>query len=126
MSLQEKYRKVLNMGEEFNAKDGFVEELDGLLKVGGVVETQFMKDRMWDKIKEIGGENPSDIQADIKVEVTDYYAKHVVKKGESLSLIAKDYFGDPMKYKEIFEANKDKIKDPNVIFPDQELTIPFA
>lgn len=126
MSLQEKYRKVLNMGEEFNAKDGYVEELDGVLKVGGVVETQFMKDRMWDTIKEIGGENPSDIQADIKVEVTDYYAKHVVKKGESLSLIAKDYFGDPMKYKEIFEANKDKIDDPNVIFPDQELTIPFA
>jgi nucleoid-associated protein YgaU len=64
--------------------------------------------------------------ADIKVEITDYYHKHTVAKGESLSKIAKHYYGDPMKYKAIFEANTDKLKDPNLIYPDQELVIPFA
>lgn len=125
MSLQDKYRPVLNLGEEFGVKDGYVEELDGLLKIGGTAPTQYHKDKMWDKIKEIGGESPTDLEADIKVEITDYYAKHTVQKGESLSLIAKHYYKDPMKYPTIFDANTDILKDPNVIHPDQVLTIPF-
>ncbi len=126
MSLKEKYQPVLNLGEKFEVKDGYVEELDGLLKIGGVARTQYHKDLMWDKIKEIGGDPPSDLEADIKVEITDYYHKHTVQKGESLSKIAKHYYGDPMKYKAIFEANTDILKDPNLIYPDQELVIPFA
>ena len=126
MSLQDKYKSVLQLGQEFEVKDGYVEELDGLLKIGGVAKTQYHKDLMWDAIKKIGGDSPSDLMADIKVEVTDYYHMHTVKKGESLSKIAKLYYGDPMKYKEIFSANTDKLKDPNVIHPDQNLVIPFA
>ncbi|MCH2084177.1 MAG: LysM peptidoglycan-binding domain-containing protein [Saprospiraceae bacterium] len=126
MSLQDKYRSVLNLGTEFEAKDGYVEELDGVLKIGGTVQTQYQKDRMWDKIKEIGGESPSDLKADIKVENTDYYHKHTVKSGESLSLIAKHYYGDAMKYPQVFEANRDILKNPDVIHPDQVLTIPFV
>ncbi len=126
MSLQDKYRPVLELGKKFEVKDGYVEELDGLLKIGGVAKTQYHKDLMWDKIKEIGGDPPSDLMADIKVEITDYYHKHTVQKGESLSKIAKHYYGDAMKYKTIFEANTDQLKDPNMIHPDQELVIPFA
>ncbi len=125
MTLQEKYRPVLNMGEEFNAKNGYVEEADGKLRVGGTVDTLRQKDLMWDEIKRIGGENPRDIEADIKVANTSYYAKHTVKKGDSLSKIAKEYYGDVMDYKRIFQANNDVLDDPNKIFPGQELTIPF-
>lgn len=125
MSLQTKYNDVLKMGEEFEVKDGFVEEAEGKLKIGGTAKTQYQKDQMWNKIKEIGGEAPGDLEADIKVEETTYYHKHIVQSGESLSLIAKHYYGDPMKYMQIFEANKDTLKDPNLIHPDQELTIPF-
>jgi nucleoid-associated protein YgaU len=49
---------------------------------------------------------------------------YVVKSGDSLSKIAKEVYGDAKRWPEIFEANKDKIKDPNLIYPDQELTIP--
>ncbi len=126
MSLQDKYRAVLDLGLEYGAKDGYVNEMDGILKMGGTVETQYQKDRMWDTIKEIGGENPSDLEADIKVSNTDYYHKHTVAKGETLGKIAKHYYGDAMKYKDIFAANTDILKDPNLIYPDQELTIPFA
>ncbi len=128
MSLQEKYRPVLDLGQEFEVKDGYVkeDELTGKLKIGGTTKTQYEKDKMWDKIKEIGGDIPTDLVADIKVEVTDYYHKHVVQKGESLSKIAKHYLGDFMKYKEIFEANTDILKNPDMIHPGQELKIPFA
>lgn len=126
MSLQAKYQPVLDLGEEFSVQEGYVKEEEGKLKIGGTAKTQYQKNQMWDKIKEIGGDNPADIVADIKVSNTDYYHKHVVQKGESLSVIAKHYYGDPMKYMVIFEANTDKLKDPNVIHPDQELVIPFA
>ncbi len=49
---------------------------------------------------------------------------YTVKKGDSLSKIAKAVYGDPMKYKIIFEANKPMLKDPNLIYPGQALRIP--
>ncbi|MEM9837373.1 MAG: LysM peptidoglycan-binding domain-containing protein [Bacteroidota bacterium] len=125
MSLQDKYRSVLDLGVKFNAVDGYVEEADGVLRVGGTVETLYQKDQMWDEIKRVGGENPLDIEADIKFTNRSYYAKHVVESGQSLSLIAKDYLNDVMAYKAIFAANTDLLDDPNVIHPGQELTIPF-
>ncbi len=50
--------------------------------------------------------------------------KYVVKSGDTLSKIAKDTLGDADRWKEILEANKDKIKNPNVIQPGMELDIP--
>ncbi|HMQ07730.1 MAG TPA: peptidoglycan-binding protein LysM [Saprospiraceae bacterium] len=47
-----------------------------------------------------------------------------VKKGDSLSKIAKAHYGNAMKYMEIFEANKPMLKDPNLIYPGQMLRIP--
>lgn len=126
MSLQDKYRSVLDLGEKFNTQNGYVEEADGKLRVGGTVETQYQKDRMWDEIKKVGGETPRDIEADIRVTNKEYYAKHTVQRGDSLSKMSKDYYGDPMQYKHIFEANKDILDDPNLIHPGQELTIPFS
>lgn len=125
MALQEKYRPVLDLGETLGVKDGDVQEVEGRLEIRGMAKTQYDKDQIWNKIKEIAGDQPEDLMADISVENTDYYTKHVVESGESLSLIAKKYSGDPMKYTVIFEANKDILKDPNVIHPGQELTIPF-
>ena len=124
MNLTDKYRSVLNLGEELNVTDGSVVEENGVLKVRGTAQTQYDKDRMWDQIKEIGGVEPTDLIADIKVANTEYYTKHTVGKGESLSLIAKHYFKDPMKYKALFEANKDVLKNPDIIHPGQELIIP--
>ncbi|MEM6844274.1 MAG: peptidoglycan-binding protein LysM [Bacteroidota bacterium] len=49
---------------------------------------------------------------------------HTVEKGDSLSKIAKEVYGDPMKYPAIFEANKPMLKDPNLIYPGQVLRIP--
>ncbi|MFL1895390.1 LysM peptidoglycan-binding domain-containing protein [Aquimarina sp. 2-A2] len=122
--VKSKYQEVLDLGEQLNVQNGDVQEENGVLKINGTTQTQYEKNILWDKIKQIGGENPSDIQADIKVADSSIYHKHTVKKGESLSKIAKHYYKDPMKYTAIFEANRSILKNPDVIHPDQELIIP--
>jgi nucleoid-associated protein YgaU len=49
---------------------------------------------------------------------------HTVAAGESLSKIAKKVYGDANQWKKIFEANKDQIKNPDLIHPGQVLKIP--
>jgi len=122
--VKSKYQSVLDLGQELDIQNGDVSEENGTLKIKGTAKTQYEKNQLWDKIKEIGGESPSDIIADIDVADTSIYHKHVVKSGESLSKIAKHYYGDPMKYNAIFEANTGILKSPDVIHPDQELIIP--
>lgn len=124
MSVKEKYQPVLDLGEKLEVKNGDVVVEGDILKIKGMTKTQYEKNILWDKIKEIGGEHPSDIKANITVEDDSVYAMHTVKSGESLSKIAKHYYGDPMKYTKIFDANTNILKDPNVIHPDQVLKIP--
>jgi nucleoid-associated protein YgaU len=47
-----------------------------------------------------------------------------VQPGDSLSKIAKRELGDADKWHAIYEANRDKIKDPDRIFPGEVLTLP--
>ena len=47
-----------------------------------------------------------------------------VQAGDSLSKIAKREYGDANKWNAIFEANRDKIKNPDLIHPGQVLTLP--
>ena len=49
---------------------------------------------------------------------------YTVKSGDCLWNIAKEFYGNGSKYNLIFNANKDKIKNPNLIYPNQVLTIP--
>lgn len=53
------------------------------------------------------------------------YVIHTVQPGEWLSTIAKEYYGDPLKYSAIFEVNSETIKDANQIHPGQVLEIPL-
>jgi nucleoid-associated protein YgaU len=49
---------------------------------------------------------------------------HEVKKGETLWKIAEHYYGDGSLHTKIFEANRDTLKDPNLIQVGQRLRIP--
>jgi nucleoid-associated protein YgaU len=51
---------------------------------------------------------------------------YTVKKGDSLSKIAKREYGDPQQWHRIFEANRDTVNDPDRIFPGQVLRLPTA
>ena len=64
--------------------------------------------------------------ADIKAEKTDIHGVYTVAAGDTLSKIAKMFLGDANKYMAIFNANKDKLTDPDKIKVGQVLTIPKA
>jgi len=119
-----KYQEVLDLGQKLNIENGDVKEENGILHVSGTAKTQYEKNLLWDTIKVAGGESPNDIVADIKVADTSVYHRHTVESGETLGKIAKQYFKDPMKYKAIYEANTDILKNPDLIHPGQELIIP--
>ncbi len=53
----------------------------------------------------------------------EYYE---IQSGDSLSKIAKQFLGDANKYPEIFAANKEVIKDPDLIYPGQKIRIPTS
>ena len=124
MTAKAKYQDVLDLGQKLNIQNGNVEEENGKLKVWGTANTPYEKNLIWDKIKAIGGENPSDIMADIKVADSSVFHRHTVKSGETLGKIAQQYYGKASKYQDIFKANSDILKNPDLIHPDQELIIP--
>ena len=47
-----------------------------------------------------------------------------VQPGFTLWAIARDTYGDGVLYVQVFEANRDKIKDPDLIYPGQVFTVP--
>lgn len=53
-----------------------------------------------------------------------YTQNHVVQKGDTLSKIAEQYYGDARLYPKIFEANRDVLTNPDKIRPGQKLRIP--
>ena len=52
----------------------------------------------------------------------EYY---VIQKGDTLSAIAKQFLGNAADYPKIFEANREVIKDPDLIYPGQKIRIPL-
>ena len=52
----------------------------------------------------------------------EYYA---IQKGDTLSAIAKRYYGNANDYPRIFEANPEVIKNPDLIYPGQKIRIPM-
>lgn len=51
---------------------------------------------------------------------------YIIKKGDTLSHIAKHFYGNANAYPRIFEANREVIKDPDLIFPGQKIRIPMS
>ena len=64
----------------------------------------------------------TDIGAALEPGNVEYY---VIQSGDSLSKIAKKYYQDAMEYPRIFAANKEVIKDPDLIYPGQKIRIPM-
>lgn len=57
----------------------------------------------------------------VETESSQFYE---IKSGDTLSKIAKQYYGDASKYPLIFEANREVIKHPDKIYPGQQIRIP--
>ena len=99
-------------------------EIDGeTAKVWGVAANQATREKVLLAIGNTKG--IASVDDKMTTAVSEPEAKlHTVVSGDSLSKIAKKYYGDAMKYNEIFEANKPMLKDVNKIYPGQVLRIP--
>ncbi len=123
MSLTTKYASIVSQAQALGVKNLQVKEAGGKLQLSGTTEYQMQKDMVWDAIKKEAGWE-QEIQADIHPEKTDIWGVWEVKAGESLSKIAKSAYDNANEYMRIFEANRNILKDPNVIHPGQTLVIP--
>jgi len=64
----------------------------------------------------------SEIVAVLEQVNVEYY---IIQSGDSLSKIAKKYYGDAMEYPRLFEENREVIEDPDLIYPGQKIRIPL-
>ena len=91
--------------------------------VTGRVEAQAEREKILLAVGNTEGIARVDDQLDVvKSEPEATY--YTVVKGDSLSKIAKEVYGDAMKYPVIFEANKPMLTNPDLIYPGQVLRIP--
>ena len=118
--LQGKYSSVLKKGHEVGLTVQNL-NLDGdKLVIRGVVPSDYGKNELWDAIKAVDA-NVSDLVADFSVQSGLTYT---VVSGDSLSKIAKRFYGDANAYHKIFQANTDQLSDPDKIQVGQVIKLP--
>lgn len=120
---QEGLLEGILQGSGLNVENIYVEINDDVVTIYGEAATQADRERA---ILILGNlEGVSTVDDRISVVVQEPEAQmYEVQSGDSLSKIAKEFYGDPMKYNVIFEANTPMLKDPNLIYPGQMLRIP--
>jgi LysM repeat protein len=131
--LKQKYQSAMSLMQQQQVQLQNVNMQGDKLFIKAVAPSEAAKNKVWDQIKLVDS-SYSDLIADISVSATQSAGAAVgggqaaetytVKSGDSLSKISKQYYGDASQYMRIFEANRDKLDDPNKIQPGQQLVIP--
>jgi LysM repeat protein len=131
MGLREKYNYAIQTAKQLRF-DGSAEERNGKLHFVGSVNSEDEKNQIWNALKTIP-DWQQEVVADIKVRPGAQSAPapaatapqtYTVQSGDTLGKIAKQYLGNAGAYMDIFNANKDVLKDPDKIYPGQVLKIP--
>jgi nucleoid-associated protein YgaU len=116
--LQAKYKPVLDKGHEVGMTVQNLNMEGDKLLIRGVVPSDYAKNELWDVVKGIDA-SVSDATIDVNVQSGLTYA---VKSGDTLSKIAKRFYGDANHYHQIAAANG--IDNPDRINVGQELKLP--
>jgi nucleoid-associated protein YgaU len=129
--LKQKYASVFAVVQQQGVRLAQLHVQDNKLFMRGAAPSEAIKNVLWNQIKVV---NPAydDITADITVDstlpqpspVSVPKRTYTVQAGDSLSKIAKQFYGNANDYMRIFEANKDTLNDPNKIQIGQQLVIP--
>jgi LysM repeat protein len=131
--LKAKYQSVLNFMSQLGVQLQNLHVQDNKLVIRGQAKTKADSNKVWDQIKLVDQNYQQDLMAEITyaeeaaaaaAPQSSQARTYTVKAGDTLSGIAKAYYSDATKYTKIFEANRDKLKDPNKIQPGQILIIP--
>lgn len=123
--LKRKYQTVLKTVQEKGARLQNLHVQDNKLFVKGAAPSEAVKNLLWDQVKIIDP-GLSDLTLDITIDpsLAPAAETYTVVAGDTLSKISKKFYGDANKYMRIFEANRDKLSDPDKIKVGQVLTIP--
>lgn len=116
--LKSKYNSVLSKGEDVGMTVQNMNMEGDKLLVRGVVPSDYAKNQLWEEIKKIDP-NVADASFDINVQSGLTYT---VKSGDTLSKIAKRFYGDANQYQQIASASG--IANPDKIEVGQEITLP--
>ncbi|TES91821.1 MAG: peptidoglycan-binding protein LysM [Candidatus Cloacimonadota bacterium] len=111
-----------DLGDKIN--DLKAEFAGGLVTLYGKCDSFATKEKavlLAGNLKDVERVNDENLESPASEEVTEFYT---VKSGDSLWKIAQEFYGNGNKYQEIFEANKEVIKNPDLIYPGQTLRIP--
>jgi len=125
MKLQQKYDELIRTAQSAGVQNLQVREQENVLYIDGLAPSQEVKQRLWDVYGKIDPNYRSaDVVMNVAVSATipaSAMEEYEVVKGDNLSKIGKRY---GVGWKEIYEANKNLIKDPDLIQPGWKLKIP--
>jgi len=134
--LKLKYQSVLNFIQSQGVQLQNLNMEGDKLLIRASAPSADLKNRVWDQIKLVDP-SCSDLVADIQAPAaaaaaaaagggtsTPAARTYAVQPGDNLSKISKQFYGDANKYMKIFEANKDKLADPDKVRAGIELIIP--
>lgn len=124
-ALKAKYQSAIDTAKSIGISLSHVHMEGDKLFIQGAAPNEQIKNDFWNAVKAIDP-SYSDLSANIAIDssLPVPVQTYTVKAGDSLSKIAKQYYGDATAYNKIFEANRDQLKDPNMIHPGQVLKIP--
>lgn len=108
---------IKNLNVEF--KDGHV-NLSGEAASAEAMEKAVLMAGNVQGVKQVSADQ---MRAPPQTAKIDYY---VIQKGDTLSAIAKKFLGNANDYTKLFEANREVIKDPDLIYPGQKIRIPLG
>lgn len=114
-------KEVQDLGLDTTGMDIKVGD-DGKVIVSGKAVSQEMKEKVILAVGNVAG--VAEVQDDVPDSEGGTPVFHEVKKGDTLSAIAKKTLGNANRYNEIFEANRPMLTHPDKIYPGQMLRIP--
>lgn len=121
MALQDKYQELINAARTSGVSNLQVREQDNILYIDGAAQSEDAKRDLWNIYNKI---DPDYRSGDLVMNLTTAEGEeeeYEVVKGDSLSKIGHKY---GVAWKEIYEANRNLIKDPDLIQPGWKLKIP--
>lgn len=129
MSVQEKYQSLLELANQTGTTYQLSEGNNGTLIVTGTAPSAEVKQQLWDEYNRI---DPDFRSGDLILNISTSadaaggggMHTYTVESGDSLSKIAKKFYGNANKWRAIFEANGDQLSNPDLIKPGQVLKIP--
>jgi nucleoid-associated protein YgaU len=98
---------------------------DGVVELTGTADSAEAMEKavlMAGNVKGVSEVKADGVSAPPQPAPVEYY---VIQKGDSLSAIAKHYYDNAKDYPRIFDANREVIKNPDLIYPGQKIRIPL-